>query len=73
MERKGRPFVVVISPEDYDTLRREKERAWATIEKVQQRNADKGPEEVLRDVTAEVEAVREEIYEEGRKTSKERR
>ena len=48
------------------------EWAWAAIEKVQERNADKDPDEVLADVTAEVEAVRQEMYEE-QKAAKRRR
>ena len=73
VERKGRPFAVVISPEDYEVLRKQRERAWAAIEQVQERNADKDPDEVLADVTAEVEAVRQEMYEEESKATKERR
>ncbi len=71
VERKGRPFAVVISPEDYEVLRKQREQASARIDKVQERNADKDPDEVLADVTAEVEAVRRERYEQ-KKTAKER-
>ncbi|MBI2911101.1 MAG: type II toxin-antitoxin system Phd/YefM family antitoxin [Chloroflexi bacterium] len=62
VERQGKPFAVVISPEQYETIRQEIDSAWATIEKVQERNADQDPDEVLRDVTAVVEAVRHERY-----------
>jgi hypothetical protein len=37
---------------------------------VRERNADKDPDEVLRDVTTEVEAVRREMHEESRKATK---
>ncbi|HEX5506240.1 MAG TPA: type II toxin-antitoxin system Phd/YefM family antitoxin [Thermomicrobiales bacterium] len=67
VEKKGKPVAVVISPEEFEQFRQQKvERAWATIECLQERNADKDPEEVLRDVTAEVEAVRQEMYDEER-------
>ncbi len=72
VERKGRPFAVVISPEDYEVLKKQREQAWTTIEEVQKRNADRDPDEVLADVTAEVEAVRQEMYEESQ-AAKERR
>lgn len=62
VERKGKPFAVVISPEQYETIRQGIEGAWATIEKVQERNADQDPDEVLQDVTAVVEAVRQERH-----------
>ena len=62
VERKGKPFAVVISPQQYDVMERELQRAWTTIEAVRERNADSNPEEVLRDVTAVVEAVRQERY-----------
>ena len=41
----------------------EQERAWQTVQRVQDRNAAISPEEVLADVTAEVEAVRQTMYE----------
>lgn len=73
VEKKGRPFAVVISPEDYEWLLAEREKAWSVIQSVRQRNADKNPDEVLSDVTAEVEAVRQKVYEEGNKPTPKRR
>ena len=70
VERKGRPFAVVISPEQYESLRAQQERAWKTVERIQERNADKSPEEVLADVTAEVEAIRQERYEQRKRAKK---
>jgi prevent-host-death family protein len=63
VERKGKPFAVVISPEEYQKIQERQERAWKSVERLQELNADKDPEEVLADVTAEVEAVRQERYE----------
>jgi antitoxin YefM len=70
VERKGKPFAVVISPEDFERLQ---EQAWKTVDRVRERNADKDPDEVLADVTAEVEAVRQEMYERAKGVSKSRR
>lgn len=65
VEKKGRPVAVLISPDDYAAFEREREaRAWAIIEAVGARNADKDPNDLMADVTAEVEAVRQEMYDE---------
>jgi prevent-host-death family protein len=68
VERKGKPFAVVISPDQYSMVEKELERAWQTVDRVQERNAEKNPEEVFQDVTATVEAVRQELYEESRRS-----
>ena len=73
VERKGKPFAVVISPRQYEVMERELGRAWAAIEALQVRNADEDPDEVLRDVTAVVETVRQERYEKRRKAPQGRR
>jgi prevent-host-death family protein len=73
IERKGRRFAVVISPKQYDILEKQSEKAWATVDRIRERNADKDPDEVLRDVTAEVEAVRQEMYEQEQRAGKRRR
>ena len=64
VEKKGKPVAVLISPEQFETLERDREKFWATVDQIRQRNADKDPDEVLADVTREVEAVRQEMYEE---------
>lgn len=73
IEKKGRPFAVVLSPQEYQAILEEREKAWAVVDEVQKRNEDKDPDEVLQDVTAEVEAVRQEMYEEQKGTAKSRR
>lgn len=70
VEKKGRPFAVVISPEQYERLRREEEEDWAILDQLAERNADKDPKEVEKDVTAAVEAVRQELYEGSKRTTK---
>ena len=73
VERKGKPFAVVISPQQYEVMERELGRAWTALEVIQDRNADKNPDEVLQDVTAAVEAVRQERYAGRKQTSPRRR
>jgi hypothetical protein len=52
-----------VSPGPSLSVEAEQERAWQTVQRVQDRNAAISPEEVLADVTAEVEAVRQTMYE----------
>lgn len=73
VEQGGEPIAVVITPEEYQRLRRADERDWAPIERVQAANAGRDPDEVLADVTVEVEAVRQELYAEQQRTAKSRR
>ena len=69
VEKKGRQFAVVISPEQYEGLKREQEKAWSIIEAIQARNKDKDPEKVLADVTRAVEEVRKARYDKSQKTT----
>jgi prevent-host-death family protein len=66
VEKQGKPVAVVISSEEYEQFRRYKEQAkqrfFEVVDRIQERNADKDPEEVYQDVTAAVEEVRQEAY-----------
>jgi prevent-host-death family protein len=63
VEKKGRPFAVLISPEDFERFQMiAKEQFFETVREIQQANKDADPQEVLRDVTEAVEAVRQEEY-----------
>jgi prevent-host-death family protein len=63
VEKQGRPFAVLISPEDFARFQTiAKERFFETTREIQQDNKDVDPEEVLRDVTEAVDAVRREEY-----------
>ncbi len=73
VERKGKPFAVVISPEQYALVEKELEQAWQTVGRVRERNAEKNPEEVFQAVTATVEAVRQELHAEARRSRPRRR
>jgi prevent-host-death family protein len=64
VEKKGRPFAVVISPEDFENLQAlAKARLLETVRAVRQDNEGVDPDEVFADVTEAVEAVRQEEYE----------
>lgn len=67
IEKNGKPFAVVISPEQYEQLQAEEDADWAILDRLAERNADKDPDEVLRDVTAVVEEVRQERYAKNKK------
>jgi len=66
VERKGKPFAVVISPEQYRVMQEEIQRAWRSVDELRAENKSTPTEQVLKDVTAEVEAVREETNGKGR-------
>ena len=60
VEDQGQRRLVVMSPEEFDRLRDDQaERDWQTIQRLQARNADKDPDDVLSVVTAVVEEVRQ--------------
>ncbi|MCS6801766.1 MAG: type II toxin-antitoxin system Phd/YefM family antitoxin [Chloroflexota bacterium] len=63
VERHGKPYAEVIAPELVEEFQREAGRDWAVFEGGWQRNAAIDPDEVYRDVTEVVEAVRREWYE----------
>lgn len=59
------PQAVIISLdmlEDYNRLQAEQD-FWTTVNQMRAKNADKDPDEILKDITTEVEAVRAEGYE----------
>ena len=69
MKAKGKS-IPVVSDRERRRLVEAQQRAWQAVEQVQQRNADADPDQVLEDVTAEVEAVRQERYERRRLSTK---
>lgn len=64
VEKAGKPFVVVISPEQYARYQElVRERAIQAMERVHKRNDDLDPERLEWDVADVVEQVRQERYE----------
>jgi prevent-host-death family protein len=62
IEKKGRPFAALVSLEDLAWLRERREKAWAPIDRLREANAQYDEDEIDRDVTAEVEVVRQSRY-----------
>jgi PHD/YefM family antitoxin component YafN of YafNO toxin-antitoxin module len=58
VDDEGERVAVIVTPEDFDRYSRA--RAWETVRRVQERNADRDSDEVLHFVTELVEQVRRE-------------
>lgn len=63
VEKQGKPVAVVVSPADFARYQAlAKERFFDVVDQIQERNEDKDPDEVYRDVTDAVEEARRELY-----------
>ena len=60
VEKQGRPFAVVISPEDYERLIKERQERFAILDEIRARNQDVTPDEAEADVAREIAASRQE-------------
>lgn len=60
VEKRGRPFAVVISPEDYERLLKEREERFAVFDDIRARNPDVTPQEAQADAAREIAALRQE-------------
>ena len=66
IEKKGKPYAVIISPEQYAAFQKEAREQFGTIvKKIQSRNAQYSQKEIQEDVTQEVEETRKALYERG--------
>src|SRR4051794_3821228 len=64
IEKKGKPYAVIISPEEYEQYKEAARKAFAaTVAGIQAKNVGVDEKEVMEDVTKVVEAVRQEMYE----------
>lgn len=70
LDPDGDMIAVKLSREEYARLfaadQEERDRLWAVVDRVRERNAHLDPDEVLRDVTAIVEEVRKERHDQRR-------
>lgn len=59
------PQAAIVSMELLEKFREmeEDQKLWLLVDQIRARNADKDPDEIMRDVTAEVAAVRQKMYE----------
>lgn len=60
VEKRGRPFAVVISPEDYERLLKEREERFAVFDDIRAKNPDVTPQEAQADAAREIAALRQE-------------
>ena len=60
VEKQGRPFAVVINPEEYEQFLRARQERFAALDRLRAKNPNLTPEEAEADVLREVAAFREE-------------
>lgn len=60
VEKRGRPFAVIINPEDYEQLLKDRESRFAILDLVWAKNPDVSPEEAEADAIREIAALRQE-------------
>jgi prevent-host-death family protein len=64
IEKKGKPYAVIISPKQYSAYQEvAKEKLFAIVNSIQSRNTQISADEAMKDVTEEVEQIRQETYE----------
>jgi PHD/YefM family antitoxin component YafN of YafNO toxin-antitoxin module len=68
IETEGERAAILLSPEEYDELRRE--WAWGVIDQLGKLNADRDPDDIYEEVTKVVEEVRQESYDEWRASTR---
>jgi PHD/YefM family antitoxin component YafN of YafNO toxin-antitoxin module len=67
IDKDGAPIAVLISPEQYERYRDQIDKRFReAVAELRRRNADRDPDQVLRDVTAAVKDVRRERNERER-------
>ena len=59
VEKRGRAFAVVISPEEYDRLIKERQARFAILDAIRAKNPDVTPEEAEEDAVQETASARE--------------
>ena len=60
VERRGRPFAVLINPEDYEKLLKEREARFAVLDEIRAKNPDVTSQEAEADAAREIVALRRE-------------
>ena len=60
VEKRGRPFAVLINPEDYEKLLKEREARFAVLDEIRAKNPDVTSQEAEADAAREIVAVRRE-------------
>lgn len=60
IEKQGRPFAVVIAPEDYQRLLKEREERFRVLDELRSGNLEVTPEEAEEEAAREIAAFRRE-------------
>ena len=60
VEKRGKPFAVVISPDEYDKFVRERQERFAILDEIRAKNQGVAPEQAEADATREITALRQE-------------
>ena len=60
VEKRGKPFAVVISPDEYDKFVRERQERFAILDEIRAKNQEVAPEQAEADATREITALRQE-------------
>ena len=60
VEKRGRPFAVLINPEDYEKLLKEREARFAVFDEIRAKNPDVTSQEAEADAAREIVALRRE-------------
>src|SRR3954464_16076899 len=64
IEKKGKPYAVIMSPEEYRRYQEIAKKAFAaTVAAIRAKNTTAPEDEIMADVTKAVESVRQERYE----------
>lgn len=70
VEKKGRPFAVVVNPDEYANYQNfkkaAKKRFFELVDEIQAANKGKSSDKIYKDVTKIVEEVRKERYAKGK-------
>ena len=67
VEKKGKAYAIIMSPQEYKRYKEVAKKAFfATVTKIQAKNANSTIGEVMKDVTEATEDVRQQMYEQGR-------
>ena len=63
IEKKGKPYAVIISPEQYEAFQRaSKKKLFEAVEQIQSRNNQVSSEIALSDATKAVDEIRKKTY-----------
>ena len=66
IEKKGKPYDVIISPEQYAAFQKDaREQVGTILKSIHTRNRTVNETELAKDVAEETEAVRKALYEQG--------